>query len=179
MSDEITTETEAAEQTEVAPEAATETTDLPAEDLRKELEKVRREAASWRVKYRDAEPLVQKAKELEEANKSEAQKAAEARAAAEQRATASESRLARLEACLNAGLDRKFADRLKGSTPEELEADAKELSELFASRESDTPAPSPGRKPQARLNSARVTPGTPDETLDPKKIAAAVTKGLY
>lgn len=181
MSDEIVEQTEAPVTPEAAPEAPKETAELTPEQLKAALADARKEAASYRTKLRDAEPFVAKAKELEEASKTEAQKLAEAHKTAEERATAAESRLARLDACLKSGLDPKFAGRLQGATPEELEADAKELSELFATKtSSDTPpAPSPGRKPTARLDSARPTPGAPDESLDPKKIAAAAIRDMF
>ncbi len=177
-------DTENTEQTEeVKPEAAQEATkekdDLTPEQLKAALKAAREEAAGWRVKYRDAEPHVQKAKELEEASKTEAQKLAEAHKAAEERATAAEARLARLDACIKVGLDPKFLGRLQGSTPEELEADAKELAEMFGSKESGTNTPSPGRKPTARLDTARPPQGDGTESIDPAKIAERAIRDMY
>lgn len=174
MPDNEETQTEATE-TEAAPEATEETPkDLSADDLRKELEKARREAAGYRVRLREAEPFVTKAKELEEANKTEAQKLADAHKSAEERATKAEARLARLDACLKAGLDPKFAGRLQGNTPEELEADAKEFASVVTVPASGT-APSPGRAPRARLDSARPNAGD-TETADPDAIAQKALK---
>lgn len=178
MPDENTPEAEAAE-TEEAPEATEENTELTPEQLKAALAAARREAAGYRTKLRDAEPFVAKARELEEASKTEAQKLAEAHKSAEERASAAEARLTRLDTCLKVGLDPKFAGRLQGSTPEELEADAKELAALFADKQSGT-SPDPGRKPRARLDSARPNPGASDESIDPDAIAAkALKRGLY
>lgn len=189
MSDDNTTESTEVTETEGAPEATTETADAPStdlspEDLRKELEKVRREAASWRVKYRDAEPLVQKAKELEDAQKTEAQKLAEQLAEARKNGETAASQLARVNAAIkarlfdaNGDLDMDLVDRLRGSTAEELEEDAKKLGERFARPASTTSAPSPGARPRPRLDSARPNPGASDDEKDPKKIAAQALKG--
>lgn len=179
MPDEITPETEATTETEAAPEAAEVETELTPEQLKAELAKVRREAAKYRTDLRAAEPFVAKARELEEASKTEAQKLAEAHKSAEERATAAEARLARLDVCLKVGLDPKFAGRLQGTTPEELEADAKELAGLFPAAPSGT-SPDPGRKPRARLDSARPNAGATDESTDPDAIAArALKRGMY
>lgn len=185
MSDDTTTtETETTE-TEAAPEATEETTatDLSPEALRKELDKVRKEAAKYRTELRAAEPFVAKAKELEEANKTEAQKLAERLAEAEANGTTSAQRLMRLEAAIkgrlfdeNGDLDMDLVDRLRGDTAEALEADAKALGARFA-RPTTTATPSPGRKPTPRLDSARPNPGATDDEKDPKKIAAQALKG--
>lgn len=177
MSDTEETETTEGTEAEDAPEAPEEARkDLSADDLRKELEKARREAASYRVKLREAEPLVAKAKELEEANKTEAQKLADAHKSAEERATVAEARLARLDACLKAGLDVKFANRLQGSTPEELEADAKEFAAVVTVPAASGTTPDPGRRPRARLDSARPNASATDESTDPDAIAERALK---
>ncbi|MFJ5785330.1 hypothetical protein [Streptomyces hydrogenans] len=54
---------------------------------RKEIEKLRREAASQRTKVRELEPLAAKAKELEDAQKTEAERLAEQLTAERERAT--------------------------------------------------------------------------------------------
>lgn len=182
MPDEITPEVEAdpTTETDATPEVTEETpVEMTPEQLKAELAKVRREAAKYRTDLRAAEPLVAKARELEEANKTEAEKLAEKHAAAEARALAAETRLARLDACAATGLDPKFAGRLQGSTPEELEADAKELVALFPVAPSGT-TPDPGRNPRARLGTARPTPGASDESADPKAIAEkALKRGFF
>ncbi|MFE0647498.1 hypothetical protein ACFVZH_02755 [Streptomyces sp. NPDC059534] len=57
------------------------------EAARKEIEKLRREAAGHRTKVRELEPLAAKAKELEDAQKSEAERLTEQLAAERERAT--------------------------------------------------------------------------------------------
>lgn len=176
------TSTEATD-TEDAPEATEDShVDLSPDALRKELEKARREAAGYRVKLREAEPFVAKAKELEEASKTEAQKLAEALAEAKQNGESTATQLMRLQAAIkgrlfdeNGDLDMDLVDRLRGSTAEELEADAKKLGERFSRKTSGT-TPDPGRKPRARLDSARPTPGGNDESTDPDAIAERALK---
>ena len=105
---------------------------LTPEQLAAELRKVRQEAAGWRTKYQAAKPFEDKARELEESQKTEAQRLAEATTAAEQRAIKAEARLARLDAAREAGLDLTLADRIVGDTPEAMLEDAKVLAERFS-----------------------------------------------
>ncbi|MFC9941256.1 hypothetical protein [Nocardiopsis alba] len=63
---EVTEEQEPTTQEE--PKGSTDPWSDP-EKARKEIEKLRKEAASYRTKYREAEPLAKKAKELEDAQK--------------------------------------------------------------------------------------------------------------
>lgn len=110
---------------------------------------------------KELQPLADRARELEESQKTEAQKLAEQVQAAT--AEASEANLARLrlEAAMDAapaGMDfatiRAMAARLNGATPEELQRDAAELFQLIP-QQSATPAP------------AASTPQTPVENLRP------------
>lgn len=86
--------------------------------------KANTEAASYRTKVRELEPLAQKAKDADGASKTEVQRAADARTAAEQRAERAESELLRINVGLTKGLTAAQTKRLVGSTQEELEADA-------------------------------------------------------
>lgn len=187
MSDDNTAEETVTTETEGAPEAPDEAgkEELTPEQLRAALKAARADAAKWRTSYREAEPLVQKAKDLEEANKTEAQKLAEQLAEAQRNGETAASQLARVNAAIkarlfdeNGDLDMDLVDRLRGKTPEELEEDAQKLAVRFARKPSDTPTPSPGTKPRPRLDSARPTPGEPDTQLDPKKLALdAIRRG--
>jgi hypothetical protein len=89
MPEETTTEqVEQQPETETAPEAEVEETD-PWSDpavARKEIEKLRREAAGHRTKVRELEPLAKKAKDLEDAQKSDAERLGEQLTAAQERA---------------------------------------------------------------------------------------------
>lgn len=103
------------------------------EAARSEIEKLRRENATWRTKVRDLEPLAKRAQEQDEATKSEVQRALDRAAQAEQAAQAAQLDAARLRAATVHGLTEAQAKRLVGSTPEELDADAKEFAKELAS----------------------------------------------
>lgn len=75
---------------------------------RKEIEKLRREAASYRTKAKDLEPLAKKAKELEDAQKSEQERLTEQLTAAQQRVEAVQQRAVRSE--VRALASAEFAD---------------------------------------------------------------------
>jgi cytoskeletal protein RodZ len=93
MPEENETETEQVEQQSQEPETAPETdaTADPWSDpaaARKEIEKLRREAAGHRTKVRELEPLAAKARELEDAQKSVEERLTEQLAAERERALA-------------------------------------------------------------------------------------------
>lgn len=96
-------ETEQVEQekpeSEAAPEAEQKPTDPWADPdaARKEIEKLRREAAKYRTKASDLEPLARRAQELEDAQKSEAQRLGEQLTAAQDRFKAVQQRAVRAE----------------------------------------------------------------------------------
>ena len=116
---------------ETAPEATEQQADNSLDELpewaRKKLEKANREAAGYRTKLREVEPLAAKARELEESQKTEAQKLTEERDTHKGRADTAEISALRYEIALDKGLTKSQAKRLVGSTREELEADADEL----------------------------------------------------
>lgn len=110
------------------PPSGQDTTDDPwasPEAARSEIEKLRRESASWRTKVRELEPLAKQAADQVEANKSEVQKALDRATEAERVAQVAQLDSARLRAASAHGLSETQANRLTGTTPEELEADAK------------------------------------------------------
>lgn len=95
----------------------------------------------------------QRLQQLEDANKSELQRAVERAEAAEGRAVEAELRGLRVEVAGSKGLPTGMATRLKGSTKEELEADAEELAALLK------PAGGSRRDPdQGRGNGHQVAP---------------------
>lgn len=118
-----------------------------------------------RQKYADYDDLKSKAErlaELEDAQKSEQEKLAErmetevqARTAAEQRAAALETSLMRHKVAAAKGLTPAQAERLRGSTEEEIAVDADELLAAFAPPEPDRPA---ARTPVERLRPGAVPP---------------------
>lgn len=131
----VPTPEEAAAQV-VADTAAAGKPELTAEQLKAEVASVRAEAARYRTEARDAKEALAKAKTPEEFQKAidDWQKKLD------DQATAS----ARELAVVKHGLTPALAKRLITSgTPEEIEADAKELAELLPKTE---PAPAPRAK---------------------------------
>jgi hypothetical protein len=85
------------------------------------------DAEALRRRIKELEPLAQKARELEDAQKTEQQRLTERAEGAERRATEAELTALRLEVAAAKGLKPSQAKRLVGSTKEELEADADEI----------------------------------------------------
>lgn len=101
--------------------------DLSPEALRKALEKARKEAAGYRTKVRELEPLASKAKELEDAGRTELEKLTARAETAERERGELQGRALRLEVAFEKGLTPAQAKRLVGGSREELEADADEI----------------------------------------------------
>ncbi|MEN6304500.1 MAG: hypothetical protein ABFD96_17330, partial [Armatimonadia bacterium] len=78
----------------------------------KELEKARKEAANYRTKLREVEPLAEKARELEESQKTETQRLIERAEAAEAERKRLESHVTRLKVAAKAGIPEELADLL-------------------------------------------------------------------
>lgn len=131
------------------------------------------EAAKYRTKVKELEPLATKAKELEDAGKTEVQKATDAAAAEKRRADDAEARALRLEVAMDKGLPAKLAGRLVGASKEELEADAADLLATLGGKPGGTPPP--GGKPQVDLRGGGDPTEEPAE-LDPVKLAAGVPR---
>jgi hypothetical protein len=95
---------------EAAPEAEQKPTDPWADPdaARKEIEKLRREAAKYRTKAGELEPLARKAQELEDAQKSEQQRLSEQLTAAQERIQSVQQRAVRSE--VKALASAEFAD---------------------------------------------------------------------
>lgn len=97
-------------------------------------ERVKAERAALSAEIERLKPLAEKAQALEEAGKSETQREREAREAAEAkyaeaeaRATAAERRAIQLAVAQDLGLPVVLAERLTGSTEEEIRADAERV----------------------------------------------------
>lgn len=97
---------------------------VPPEVLRKELTEARAEAANYRVKLREAEAKLSQAKTVEEFEAAVAELKAQN--------DALERQILLNEVAAKYELPPALAKRLTGSTPEELEADAKELQKHIA-----------------------------------------------
>jgi hypothetical protein len=82
----------------------------------------------------------------------------------------------RLEVAALKGLTPKQAQRLVGSTVEELEADADELLSSFTPTEPER-KPGPGGQPRERLAGGGDPTEEPDD-FDPRAVASRVPRGL-
>lgn len=119
-----------------------------------------------RAEKEQLKPLAQKARELEESQKSEQEKLQERLASLEQDNKQATVETARLKVALSKGLSEVQARRLVGQTVEELEADA---DELLASFKPDEPG---NRRPQERLRPGASPDAEPEP--DPNKIADSI-----
>lgn len=123
--------------------------EMSPEDLREALAKVRKENASWRTKYRDAEPILKAHQDAEDAAKTETQKATERAEAAERRIVELESAAVLAEVAAASGIAADNYDLLGFGTREELEARAQRIAALGASARPPTDRPVESLKPGA------------------------------
>jgi hypothetical protein len=86
--------------------------------------KLRKENASWRTKYREAEPIVNEHKERIEAEKTETQKAIERAEAAEKRDREREESFTRLDLAVTHGIEADNIDLIGSGSREEMETRA-------------------------------------------------------
>lgn len=126
-------------------ELKTEEDDKPArspEDLHAEIQKLRKENANWRTKYREAEPIVKAHQELEEAQKTELQKAQEQLQQERQSRTEIETGYTRLEMAVQYNIPPDDIDLIGSGSREEMEARAARLGALHAASTKTPPPPS-------------------------------------
>jgi hypothetical protein len=147
--------------------------EFDAERARAAIAKRNSENASLRKRLKELEPLAAKAKELEDAKKTEAERLNERSSAAERRAEEAERRALLLEVAAEKGLTVRQANRLRGSTREELEADADEY--LAENAPKVTPASKVATKPTEKLRGG-TDPEEPVEETDPRKLADLITR---
>lgn len=103
---------------------------------------------------KEAETLRLKLKEYEDRDKTEAQKLAERAAAFEKQAAEAQTELMRYRVAADKKLPAELAARLRGSTPEEMAADADELLTLLnAQQQRQTPNYDGGVRQSARPTS--------------------------
>ena len=150
---------------------------------RAEIERLRREAAQYRTKAKELEPMAAKAKELEDQGKTELERLTGQLTEATGKADAATTELHKLKVALakappgvDLGRIQALAARLQGATVEELEADA---ADLFAQL-GPTAAPpgGAGRPPVESLKPGAAPPNTSDTPL-PQQIAAAEQAGEW
>lgn len=152
------------------PEEAAQGVDSLPEWARKQLEKARKDAAGYRAKAKELEPLAAKAKELEDAGRSDVEKLTARAEAAERSAAEAGASLLRLQVATEKGLSVSQAKRLVGSSREELEADADELLAAF-------PAPGPAKPAGDIGQGPRETPTAPVPDTARGLIAAGLAAG--
>lgn len=133
------------------------------------------DAAQLKARVAVLEPLEAAAKAAEEANKTELQRAQEAATAAQKDAQEARLALLRRDVANRDGkvLPAGLADRLRGNTKEELEADADALLATFP----QAPAAPPGTTPVAALRPTTL-PQAPALSVD-DQIAAATKDGNW
>jgi len=117
-------------------------TEPPEEDLDETGADTGQEVEKWKALARKHEEqakansaAAKRLAALEEAQKTAEQKAAEARTAAEKERDDARLELLKRDAADEAGLPKSWASRLRGTTKEELEADAKELAKDLAPKQ--------------------------------------------
>ena len=128
--DQTTTEIPEPGQSQEGPEQQ-QSEDLSPEALRKQLEKARKDAAGYRTKLRELEPIAAKAKELEDAQKSEAQKLTERAEAAERSAADSQREMTRLRVLTEVNLPADLHEFVTGDTEDDMRARARKLAAQF------------------------------------------------
>jgi predicted RNase H-like nuclease (RuvC/YqgF family) len=111
------------------------------EEYEAEVAKLRREAANYRVKLKEVEPIAKKALEAEEAKKDEVQRANERAQAAEKALEEQNTLNTRLNLAVQYNLPPDDIDYLGSGTPEEMEARAKGIAAKNAAAAKANPPP--------------------------------------
>lgn len=104
--------------------------------------------------------------EIEAASKSAEEKAAEARAAAEKERDEARLALLKRDAAEEAGLPKSWADRLRGTTKEELDADAKVLAKDLTPQPQQTSARPVADLKAGALPAGEGRPTNPSAAMD-------------
>ena len=112
-----------------------------AEEYEQMLAKVRKEAAGYRTKLKDTEPLVKKALEAEEASKTDTQRAIERAEKAETALREREAGFTRLELTVQYAIPPDDIDLIGSGTREEMDARAKRVAALNAAASKAAPPP--------------------------------------
>jgi hypothetical protein len=108
--------------------------ELSVEDLKAELAKVRKEAASRRVLTREQAEQLEEYKKLKEAQMSDLEKAQAKAVELQSALSAATQERAQIKAAKAAGLDLDWADRVKGESDEEMLEDAMKLAEMAGNK---------------------------------------------
>lgn len=155
-------------------EAPAETEPWDPERAKAKIHKSNQEAARLRARLKEMEPLAQKARDLEENQKTEAQRLNEALEAERANRSKAELALLRWEVASERGLPSRLAQVLHGESREELEAMADVLlEELNGGRPKIT------EKPRPRLDEPRFDDSTRAEgyeDMSPDHLAALIAQ---
>lgn len=120
------------------------------------LEKERNARREAERRLKELEPLAERARELEEGQKSQAEKLTEKARTLEARAAQAELEVARYRVALRHGLTESQARRLVGASEDELDADAQAYLEEVG-----------GAAPATETGNGNLVPPRPRETLKP------------
>lgn len=126
------------------------------------------DGASENASAFDAKASLAKIRKLNSENKNLRKRATDAEAAAKEHITGLESENARLKVALKQRLPLELAERLKGSTEEEILQDAESLMSVFETKKPPTDQPTP------RLRGGGEPTQPDDPTLDVEKLAAGI-----
>ncbi|MFC9892119.1 hypothetical protein ACFVMC_00355 [Nocardia sp. NPDC127579] len=138
--------------------------DWTPESAAAEIAELRRENASWRTKYREAEPIVEAHNAAQEAAKTEVQRATERADAAEKAAAERQDELNVLRAAAKHGIPEEDYDLLGSGTPEELDARAARLAARYPSSAAPPPPPSDRPVEGLRPGASPTPPAQPDNS---------------
>jgi dsDNA-specific endonuclease/ATPase MutS2 len=128
--------------------------------------KANKEAAGYRTKLAEVQPMADQFRQLEEASKSELQRIQEAQAAAEKRAEQAAAEAIRYKAAATHGIPADHFDLLGSGTEEEITARAEKISTLLAAQaQQQTPPPKPQSRPVEHMRPG-ATPGEADNEED-------------
>lgn len=125
------------------PEAEEPKTPLTPDQYEAQLAKLRKENASWRVKLREAEPIIKAHEEAEEANKTELQREREAREALQRERDELQTGYARLELAAQYNVSPDNIDLIGSGSREEMEGRASRLGAMSSA----APTPPPSNRP--------------------------------
>ncbi|MFJ7895880.1 hypothetical protein [Streptomyces anthocyanicus] len=135
---------------------------------RKEIEKLRRESASWRTKYREAEPQLTEYQQWQESQKTEQQKLHDAKEAAERELGDLRATNTRLMAAATHNIPPDLIDLLGSGSDDEINARAEMLAERLKAS-APTPSPTSQRPVEALTPGAATASGaattSPDEWI--------------
>lgn len=132
--------------------------------------------ARERARAQHLEEKSRKYDEVVESRKSELEKAAERIVGAEKDRDSAKLEALRLRVAASKGLTERQAERLRGSNKEELEADADELLDEFATSDDGKGGKGPKRQPKENLRGGSDPTEETGET-DPKRLADQVPRG--